>query len=295
MIFIFCYFYINEIVMKVNPLIKWIGSKRFQSAEIIKYFPNVINTYYEPFCGSCSVMFQLLNSREHTINNVVCSDINGDLIDFWKTFKKDPKGIYKEYVKMWTIMSNLSDDNLRRKYFESIRDEFNQTRSPYLFFFLMRTCTNGVPRYNHYGQFNNTLHLTRDGINPKRLEKIINQWSNVLNEHNVEFRRCDYSEIFGIVEEDDFLYLDPPYELTRSTGKFFGKIDHLDLFDRIRLINENEIRYALSFDGGDNTPDYVIVPPDCYVTQINICAKNGGYRKTQQRLDTTIFESLYIN
>ena len=105
--------------MKVNPLIKWIGSKRFQSAEIIKYFPNVINTYYEPFCGSCSVMFQLLNSREHTINNVVCSDINGDLIDFWKTFKKDPKGIYKEYVKMWTIMSNLSDDNLRRKYFES--------------------------------------------------------------------------------------------------------------------------------------------------------------------------------
>ena len=159
----------------------------------------------------------------------------------------------------------------------------------------MRTCTNGVPRYNHYGQFNNTLHLTRDGINPKRLEKIINQWSKVLNEHNVEFRRCDYSEIFGIVEEDDFLYIDPPYELTRSTGKFFGKIDHLDLFDRIRLINENEIRYALSFDGGDNTPDYVIVPPDCYVTQINICAKNGGYRKTQQRLDTTIFESLYIN
>ena len=250
--------------MKVNPLIKWIGSKRFQSAEIIKYFPNVINTYYEPFCGSCSVMFQLLNSREQTINNVVCSDINGDLIDFWKTFKKDPKGIYKEYVKMWTIMSNLSDDNLRRKYFESIRDEFNQTRSPYLFFFLMRTCTNGVPRYNHYGQFNNTLHLTRDGINPKRLEQIINKmWED--------------------------------YEITRSTGKFFGKIDHLHLFDRIRLINENEIRYALSFDGGDNTPDYVIVPPDCYVTQINICAKNGGYRKTQQRLDTTIFESLYIN
>ena len=34
-----------------QPVIKWSGSKRSQSSEIIKYFPKEIDTYYEPFCG----------------------------------------------------------------------------------------------------------------------------------------------------------------------------------------------------------------------------------------------------
>lgn len=36
---------------KFQPVIKWTGSKRSQTEEIIKHFPNKINTYYEPCCG----------------------------------------------------------------------------------------------------------------------------------------------------------------------------------------------------------------------------------------------------
>ena len=35
--------------MNFQPVIKWSGSKRSQSEEIIKYFPKEIDTYYEPF------------------------------------------------------------------------------------------------------------------------------------------------------------------------------------------------------------------------------------------------------
>ena len=39
-----------------QPVIKWTGSKRSQSEEIIQYFPKEIDTYYEPCCGGASIL-----------------------------------------------------------------------------------------------------------------------------------------------------------------------------------------------------------------------------------------------
>ena len=46
--------------MSKSPLIKWTGSKSSISSKIIKYFPENINVYYEPFLGGGSVFFKLL-------------------------------------------------------------------------------------------------------------------------------------------------------------------------------------------------------------------------------------------
>ena len=280
-------------MVDVPCIIKWIGSKRIQSGEIVQYFPNFINTYYEPFCGGCSVLFQLLSSPNHYVNRCVCSDINGDLIDLWNTGRREPDGLYDEYVRMWTEMKSIEDRQDKRKYFEMIREEFNQTRSPYCFFFLMRTCTNGIPRYNKYGNFNNTFHLTRDGVQPKIIKKIIYRWSKLLNDHNVLFKRCDYKVMMDAAGLDDFVYLDPPYEMTRSTGKYFGKVDYLDMFGRLSLYNDRGIKFALSFDSVDEN---LIIPGDCYENRIDITSKNAGYRKTLLKMDNKdVYESLYVN
>lgn len=282
--------------MRFQSVIKWNGSKRLQSEKIIQYFPDYINTYYEPFCGGCSVIYQLLISQPlyHTyINRIVCSDINGDLIDLWNTIKHDPKGLVKEYTKLWCDMYNLKERPDKKKFYEDVREEFNQTRSPYLYMFLNRTMKNGIPRYNKWGNFNQPLHLTRDGMTPDSLQKIVNNWSKVMKGNNVEFRRCDYNIIFDEVEDGDFLYLDPPFEFSRSTGKYFGKIDYINLFDRLRLLNEDGIRYALSFD---NEHDEVIVPGDCYENKHIIKSYLGGYIPTVRNIDkSNLFENLYMN
>ena len=274
-------------------IIKWVGSKRVQSGNIIKYFPDYIDTYYEPFCGGCSVLYQLMKSPYHSVNRYVCSDINGDLIDLWNTVKRDPDGLFNEYSRMWEEMNSIENKQDKKKYFEIVREEFNQTRSPYLFFFLMRTCTNGIPRYNKYGNFNNTFHLTRNGIKPKRLKKIIDKWSSLLNERNVIFKRCDYNVMLDGVDLDDFVYLDPPYEMTRSTGKYFGSVDYLGLFAKLSIFNERGIKFALSFDSKDEN---LIVPGDCYENRVDIVSENFGYRKTLLKMNNSdVYESLYIN
>ena len=276
-----------------SGVIKWIGSKRAHSGKIVQFFPKYIDTYYEPFCGGCSVLFELLRSPYHIVNRFVCSDINGDLIDLWNTVKRDPQGLLDEYTRMWTEMHALEDRQDRRRYFEMVREEFNQTRSPYCFFFLMRTCTNGIPRYNKYGNFNNTFHLTREGILPSRLKKILPEWSRLLNERNVLFKRCDYRVMLEGMNLDDFAYLDPPYEMTRSTGKYFGDVDYLGLFGQLSVMNERGIKYALSFDSVDET---LIVPEDCYENCIDISSRNWGYRQIRQRKDNSnVYEKLYVN
>lgn len=282
--------------MGFQPVVKWIGSKRIQAKEIINYFPEYIDTYYEPFCGGCSVMYEFLKSDNHFANKVICSDINGDLIDLWKTIQRDCEGIFEEYSRMWNDMYKLKTSEFRKQYFEMIRDEFNQNRSPYLFFFLMRTCTNGVPRYNRFGQFNNTFHLSREGILPNRLQRYIFDWRDTINNENIIFKKCDYKEIFKEVVSGDFVYLDPPCELTRSSGKYFGRINYMELFSYLRSFNDEDIKWALSWDGTVNTPDYVIVPIDCYENRISIKSRNWCYRQTKLKLNNdNVYESLYFN
>ena len=141
-----------------QPIVKWTGTKRLQSNEIIKYFPNYIDTYYEPFCGSCSVLFRLLNEPSIQVNNFVCSDINGDLIDLWNAIKQNPDHLFKVYTKLWCEMNKMEDKQDKRKFYELVRQEFNQIRDPNLFFFMMRTSTNGQPRYNKWCELNQSFH-----------------------------------------------------------------------------------------------------------------------------------------
>ena len=274
-ILLFLYKVFNMADIDFQPIVKWTGTKRLQSNEIIKYFPDYIDTYYEPFCGSCSVLFRLLNEPSIQVNNFVCSDINGDLIDLWKVIKQNPDHLFKVYTKLWCEMNKMEDKQDKRQFYELVRQEFNQMRDPNLFFFLMRTCTNGQPRYNKWCEFNQSFHLTRDGITPVRLKKVLYQWSELLNDNGVEFIKCDYKDIFEKVGNEDFLYLDPPFQNERST-KYFCQFNYEDFFDRVGVLNDNEVKYILSSDG-KYVPDY------CYENIIYLKGGGGSYQKTVEK------------
>lgn len=84
-------------MMKFQPVIKWSGSKRSQCEDIIGLFPFEIDTYYEPFCGGCSILMGLIES-EISVKRYVCSDINADLISLWNRIKESPDDVYNSYV-----------------------------------------------------------------------------------------------------------------------------------------------------------------------------------------------------
>lgn len=273
--------------MKFQPVIKWSGSKRSQSEQIIFYFPKNIDTYYEPFCGGCSVLFQLLHS-DVKVKNYICSDINKDLIDLWNMIKNNYEFLINSYKNMWKELN--TDENLERKkeYYYSVRERFNKFRQPEDFLFISRTTTNGLIRYNQKGEFNNSFHITRKGINPETLNKIIKQWSDKLNEYNVQFIHSDYNEIQ--TQENDFIYLDPPYAGTK--GIYYGTIDYEKLWEWLRQQN---CRYILSFDGTCGKEDRTYeVSNDLYNNHVYLENGNSSFKKLRYEKIEKVKESLYL-
>ena len=271
-----------------DPVIKWSGSKRSQAEEILKHFPKKIDTYYEPFCGGCSMLKRLLSS-DIEVSHYVCSDINNDLISLWNMIKNNPREVSYHYEQLWLELNKYEDRGKKREYYNYIRDRFNKEHNPLDFMFIMRTTTNGMPRYNSSGEFNNSFHITRNGILPVTLDEIIFMWSKCLNEHNVEFRCCSYEEISP--KKGDFVYLDPPYANTK--GMYFGGINLETLFNWLRNC---ESSYVMSFDGvsGDVDSTYK-VPEDVYNKHLYIKSGNSSFKRTIGKSnDSIVYESLYI-
>lgn len=271
-----------------EPVIKWSGSKRSQAEKILTFFPKEIDTYYEPFCGGASVLRRLLDS-DIKVNYYVCSDLNSGLIDLWNEIINNPLEVYFYYKKLWNEL-NVDDDKQRKKeYFASVRERYNKEHNPLDFMFIMRTTTNGMPRYNRDGEFNNSFHVTRNGIIPETFEKIIFEWSHLLKKNNVEFISCAYEDIKPT--DNDFLYLDPPYANTK--GMYYGTIDYEKFWNYLRSL---PCKYALSFDGKSGNIDNTWnVPEDVYTRHEYLFSGNSSFKRTIGKSnDSIVYESLYV-
>lgn len=274
---------------KFQPVIKWSGSKRSQCDKIVSNFPKEIDTYYEPFVGGGSVMRMLLES-DIKVKRIVCSDLNNDLIDLWQMIKSSPETVIQEYAVLHILLSSMKTEQEKKEYYEHIRKLFNKYRNPILFLFLLRTCYNGLVRYNQKGEFNSPFHLNRNGINHITFGGIVEQWSKLLNERNVEFRCCSYEEIKP--KENDLLYLDPPYANTNNS-MYLGGFDNVKFFDWLR---EAKCSWFLSYDGKSGEVDNTYnVPEDLYDSHIYIESGNSSFKRLKVNdKKSVVYESLYF-
>jgi len=267
-------------MVNIQPAIKWSGSKRSQSATILKNIPRY-KRYYEPFVGGGSVAFAL------SPDDGVCGDICEPLINLWRAIQNDYEGLYEQYKMRW---ERLQNENYL--VFYEIRDSFNENHDSSDLLFLSRTCVNGLIRFNKNGEFNNSLHHTRKGIDPARLRSILAIWSERLQ--GIEFRSGDYWETTQDVEADDFVYLDPPYFNTK--GRYYGTIDYERFLEYIDWLNQRGVKYALSFDGKRGDTDYSVeIPKGLYRRHLMLSSGNSSFKKVMDKKSETVLESLYLN
>ncbi len=268
----------------ISPsLIKWTGSKRSQASSIAHFFPADAPNYFEPFLGGGSVLFYATQHFAHCF----ASDIYRPLIEIWDTVKMMPNAVVESYTDNWLRLQQ----DFPNFYYE-VRDRFNLSKKGLDLLFLTRTCVNGIIRFNEEGQFNNSLHLSRRGMTPKRFASIVALWNDRLK--TTSFSTADYSDILGKVSKGDFVYLDPPYANSHNRYIDDLNIDRLLIF--LEQLNSKDVRWALSFDGtrGDNILTYEI-PKSLYRFHTFL---KSGYSSVSKVLNSTVepvYESLYLN
>ncbi|MGN0930562.1 MAG: DNA adenine methylase [Thermoguttaceae bacterium] len=211
---------------KVKPFLKWAGGKGQLLAEIEKYYPfedGKITKYAEPFVGGGAVLFDILSKFD--LEDAYISDINAELINTYRVIRDD----IDELVAMLTVMQCefVPMDTERRKvYYMARRERFNDLKisgndsvnieKAALLIFLNKTCFNGLFRVNKKGLFNVPM-----GSYKKPMicdEENLRAVSEKLQ--NVKIVCGDYRESADFIDENTFVYFDPPYRPITDTASF---------------------------------------------------------------------------
>jgi len=265
----------------IEPVIKWSGSKRSVAPLLSKYIGNQ-KRYIEPFIGGGS----MLPFRQ--IHNGVASDIIPELINLWKQIKNNPEQVAHEYQIRWDRLQSEGHN-----VFYEIRKNFNQTKNEFDFLFLTRTCVNGLIRYNNNGEFNNSMHNNRPGINPKTLKTIIFKWSHFIRD--IDFRNCDYRKTLEDANKNDFIFLDPPYGGTKDR---YTKIEFnlQEFYNELERLNSVGAKWILTFDGNAGGRDYDYqLPKELYKHKTEIKTGNSPFTKLMKTNIDAVYESIYLN
>jgi DNA adenine methylase len=288
-------FYSNRKCMNVVPsLIKWTGSKRSQVASIMKHVPSY-DRYIEPFIGGGAMLYAA------GVPGSLAGDIYKPLVDLWLLIKNTPEQVVNRYRHDWTALTmeldgldlrNLKKTQLIPEYFYKIRDRFNKEQDPLDLNFLMRTCVNGIVRFNKSGEFNNSFHLSRRGMEPDRFGKAVSTWYGLIQE--IDFVCQDYEMTLSSAQPGNFVYLDPPYAGNKQ--RYTNDLDLNRFFSSLEILNTKGVKWALSFDGDRGASSFIHdVPKDLYKQHLMLSSGRSAVNKVLNGQVETVKESLYLN
>ena len=196
---------VNEKRRLAKPPLKWAGGKRWLVPDLLSLWNSFSDRrFVEPFCGGLAAALGLM--PEYALLN----DINPHLINFYRHLKRG--------LQLSIEMRN--DEKL----FYRHRDRFNElirtnsigtAEGAQLFYYLNRTCFNGLCRFNQSGEFNvpfGTYSNIGYATDFDEYVGIFEQWA---------FTNYDIAKLE--LESGDFVYADPPYDVeftTYSAGGF---------------------------------------------------------------------------
>ena len=210
---------------KAKPFIKWVGGKTQLigqlEAELPADFDNWENaTYIEPFVGGGAMLFYMLQ-RYPCIQHAIINDINTDLCTCYQTVKNEPELLIEALYDIENTYHNLKTEEERKLFFLNVRERYNKkdlyaVENTTLFFFLNRTCFNGLYRVNKKGLFNVPFGKY---VNPTICDpNTIRRDSELLQ--RVEILNGDFEVTFDYAHDNTLFYFDPPYRPLSNTSSF---------------------------------------------------------------------------
>ena len=189
-----------------KPPLKWAGGKRWLVPYLTRLWePHRHRRLVEPLCGGLAVSLGLVPDR------ALISDINPHSINFYRWLRSG--------LSIGARMQN------EETYFYEQRTLFNQLIregkadgewAAGLFYYLNRTCYNGLCRFNSKGEFNVPFGRYKKLVYKTDFSEYVSAFSQW------EFTCMDFEKL--PLEASDFIYADPPYDVqfTQYSKEAFG-------------------------------------------------------------------------
>lgn len=230
----------------LTPIVKWVGGKRQLLKDIIPMIPSDYSTYVEPFIGGGAVLFELQPKK------AIFNDLNSELINVYNIIKNNPIELIEKL--------NIHKNNNSADYFYSVREldrniekyeQLSEIDKAARIMYLNKTCYNGLFRVNSSGQFNSPYGRYK---NPKIVdEEAILAMSRYFNENEITILNGDYKNSLKELDDQTFVYLDPPYMPISTSSSFTGYTENgfdinmqKELKEECDKLNEKGIKFLQS-------------------------------------------------
>jgi DNA adenine methylase len=196
-----------------KPPLKWAGGKRWLVPHLASLWdPHRTRRMVEPLCGGLAVSLGLAPAK------ALVSDLNPHTINFYSWLKKGLR-----------ITLGMRNDETcfyeqRTRFNQLVRDDNADSKEAAgIFYYLNRTCYNGLCRFNSKGEFN---------VPYGRYKKLI--YKTDFSEYVPAFAQWDFTCVDFediALDANDFIYADPPYDVqfTAYSKEAFGWDDQVRL------------------------------------------------------------------
>lgn len=252
-------------MLKAKPFIKWVGGKGQLIDQLEAKLPADFDewenvTYIEPFVGGGAMLFHMLQTHPN-IKTAIINDINKDLTQCYEVVKSSPDALVSSLKEIQAEYYALNNEDDKKDFFLQRRAEFNtkqldSIRNTTLFFFLNRTCFNGLYRVNKSGAFNVPFGKY---TNPTICDPATIYADSALLQ-KVEILTGDYQQTIEKAHGTTFFYFDPPYRPLNATSSFtdyskeeFNDIAQKRLKEFCDQVEENGFFFMLS---NSDCPDH---------------------------------------
>lgn len=272
--------------------IQYQGSKRNLAARILAYFPNDVQTLFEPFAGSAAIT--IAAAARGLAQNFAVNDLNQPLAKLLQNMVESPQTTADIYSRVWAEQGVNPIDSVA--HFNTVRDKFNQTQQPELLLYLLARCIKGAVRYNKQGLFNQGPDKRRKGTQPRTMQRNIFGVSYLLRGRS-RFSSMDYKSALLEATPLDLIYMDPPYQGVSGErdGRYLSGLAFDVFAESLEKLNLRGLSYIVSYDGKLGERSYgQSLPESLELERLELDAGRSSTATLLGREDITI-ESLYLS
>jgi DNA adenine methylase len=229
-----------------SPL-RYPGGKSKAIPQIEKQLPTYFSEYREPFVGGGSVFIYL--KQKYPSLKVWINDLNPEVYLFWKiaqsnlnnlvTEVRNIKNNYQDGRLLFTEMSQIDVNNL------------SELERAVRFFVLNRITFSGTIEAGGYSSKSFESRFTYSSID--RLQQL-----EIILDDQVKITNLDYKDLLKPINENVFIFLDPPYYVA-TKSKLYGKRGSLHTsFDHEKFadnINQCHHKWLITYDNSPEIKD----------------------------------------
>jgi len=265
------------------------GSKRKLAPAILPYVPTCTKRVVEPFAGSAAI--SLACADEQRAGRFWLNDSNPGVIALWKSIVTDPDGLAGAYEQLWQDQTGKE-----RAFYNEVRERYNETQEAPDLLYLVARCVKAAIRYNAQGQFNQSPDHRRKGMRPDKMRANLIAVSKLLGPRTKTTCR-DYQEVFNALDNDDLVYMDPPYQGVSNTkdSRYCEGVDFDEFVAALEGLNNRSVMYIISYDGRTGDKQYgKPLPSSLKLEHVELDAGQSSQATLLGKKAKTV-ESLYVS